>query len=472
VSREELRNLVDIYGEWGKAPTSPSQVVHLGPAAIRGLGEEFFTESDTCVLTGENFMVRNIIQKLERLLGDNNAPPDRIFELYKSLPLPRASYLPRRLFSDILHHLADVPRKTEQVMMQYLSILEDMKASQMPIKLSQWNTAIHLAGRYVGSRATMSELETSLSFWKEMETEAGIKGDKVTFSILFDIAVKAEKYILAESIHKESIRRGLELDRLSRMAQIFYFGVRRDGIGVRRAYLELVEAGEIVNTSVLTNVIAGLISAGELPAAEETFQRMKLLHAEKTGATTPPDNWHDVRQLRKILTVAGNRYRQDVDKRRTFQDASPIAPDSRTYQTFIKFHANESGNIDRLLELLEEMDTNGIRLTGPIFFWVFVGFQNHGGIRYSSWRKSRLELLWGAFLQACDERPFEIYLEHGVAIAAVWAFHKCASRERVQDVWADIRTRWKPTGRTLHLVNNILKSRLGDTTITELIQDD
>jgi hypothetical protein len=459
ISREELKKLVDVYGEWDDSPATEQP--RLEPGTIQsGLGDNYFSQSST-VRTIEDHAIQDPVKNITKLLDGQKPQAEPIFELYQSLPSPRASHLQLRYLTQILNLIAVVPRKTEVVMLRYLSILDDMKEANMPIHIHHWNTAIHLAGRHLGKYA-ISDVQSSISIWKEMESLTPIRGDHVTFNILFDVAVKGEKYQLAEMIHKEAVKRGLKFDRLSHMAQIFYNGVRRDGSGVRKAYMQLVEAGEIVDTAVLTNVLTGLIKAGELPAAEETFQRMKTMHAKKAGATSSPHSWHERRELRRILTHAGEKYRDDAENRRLFQDAAPIAPDWRTYKPFVQHHADVSGNFDRVMALLEEMDLNGIRLTGPIFFWVFAGFQKYGGVRYSSWRAARLELVWGLFLKCCDEHPDDVWLDHGVATLAVWAFHKCVGRDRAQEVWVDIRNRWAPTNRSLHLVNNILRSRPGE----------
>jgi hypothetical protein len=459
LSREELKSLVDIYGEWDDSPAIEAPLV--GLEAIHGGLEYDYSSQSSTVRAIDDHAIRNPVQDIMKLLDGQKTPVEPILELYQSLPSPRASHLKLRYLTQLLNRIAVVPRKTELVMLRYLSILDDMKEANLPIHVHHWNTAIHLAGRHLG-RQSGPDVESAISIWKDMESMTPNRGDHVTFNILFDVAVKGEKFVLAEMIHKEAVKRGLKFDRLSHMAQIFYHGVRRDGSGVRKAYMQMVEAGEIIDTAVLTNVLTGLIKAGELPAAEETFQRMKRMHAKKAGATGSPHSWHERRELRRILTHAGEKYRDDAENRRLFQDAAPIAPDWRTYKPFVKHHADVSGNFDRVMALLEEMDLNGIRLTGPIFFWVFAGFQKFGGVRYSSWRAARLELVWGLFLKCCDDHPDDVWLDHGVVTSAVWAFHKCVGRDRAQEVWVDIRNRWAPTSKSLHLVNNILRSRSGE----------
>jgi len=301
------------------------------------------------------------------------------------------------------------------------------------------------------------DVESSISIWRDMEKNAGVKGDHVTFSILFDLAVKSEQWVLAEMIEKETRERGLMFDRISFMAKIYFHGVRGDGSGVRRAYSDLVEAGEIVDTFVLTNVITSLINAGELHAAEMTFKRMKQLHASKTGATLPPDDWYEERALQDILRDAAGRFRSDTEGRLNFQEASPIAPNWRTYRAFIRHHTDDSGNYDEMVKLVEDMQQYGIRLNGQIYYCIFHGFLKHGGMRYSRWRLNLLEGFWERFLRGCAEYPSEFFFGHGLALVMIKAFAKCSDKQRASEVWTDLRGRWNPPDKTLRAVNDVLE---------------
>jgi hypothetical protein len=465
ISKEELRNLVDIYGEFKRQLGVPEPEVKLydelepmpGPEAVHaGIDDAFyFTHNDTRVELNHNIVTENLVHELKVLLNNRDNPPEKIFKVYRELPAPRVNFLPEKLLHRLLWHIGIVKRKDESVMLRYLSVIDDMKDAGRPISLRDWNTAIFLAGSCMG-RITADDVESSLSIWRDMEKNAGVQGDHVTFSILFDLAVKSQQYALAEMIEKETRERGLQFDRISLMAKIYFHGIRGDGIGVRRAYSDLVEAGEIVDTFVLTNVISSLINAGELPAAEMTFDRMKRLHASKQGATLPPDDWYEERALQDILRDAAARYRTDTEGRLNFQEASPIAPNWRTYRAFIRHHTDHSGNYDEVVKLVEDMQQYGIRLNGPIYYCIFHGFLKHGGIRYSRWRLTLLDGFWERFLKGCEESPTEFFLGHGLALVLIKAFAKCAGKQRASEVWTDLRSRWNPPDKTLRAVNDVL----------------
>ncbi|QDS76614.1 hypothetical protein FKW77_007764 [Venturia effusa] len=468
LSREELRDLVDIYGEFKRRfkeeqqeqeeepsdaePTPPLETVHPGIKDVF-----YFTDNEARVGLHQNMAIENLVHELKVHLDDRKTALDVVWEAYHKLPAPRANYLSLQMLGRLLWHMGVVKNLDETVIYRYMSIIEDMTAAKRKVSVKDWNTAISLVGRSMG-KITAENVENSIKLWKDMEKDAGTLGDHVTFSILFDLAVKSEQYVLAEMIEKEARARGLKFDRVSLMGQIYYQGVRGDGIGVRRAYSDLVDAGEIVDTFVLTNVITSLINAGELPAAEMTFARMKRLHASKQGATLPPDDWYEERALQDILRDAADRFRTDVDGRLNFQEASPIAPNWRTYRAFIQYHTNFSGNYDQVVRLVEDMQQYGIRMNGPIYYCIFHGFMKHGGIRYTRWRLTLLEGFWERYLRGVRDDPEEFFFGHGLALMVIKAFAKCAGRQRASEIWTDLRNQWHPPDKTLRAVNDILEN--------------
>lgn len=466
LSREELRSLVDIYGEFkrqfkeSEPEVEPSDEEILpGPEAVHpGIKDTFyFTRNNARVGLNHNMAIENLVHELKVRLDNRSTPTDVVWQAYRELPAPRAKYLPLKLLGRLLWHIGIVKRADETDMLRYMSIIDDMKEAGRHISVRDWNTAISLIGRCMGT-ITADSVESSIHLWREMEKNAGIMGDHTTFSILFDLAVKSGQFVLAEMIEKEAQERSLKFDRVSLMAKIYYYGIRGDGIGVRRAYSDLVDAGEIVDTFVLTNVITSLINAGELPAAEMTFERMKRLHASTRGATLPPDDWYEERALQDILRDAADRFRKDIDGRRTFQDASPIAPNWRTYRAFIRYHTDYSGDYDEVVKLVEDMQHYGIRLNGPIYYCIFHGFLKHGGVRYSRWRSKLLEGFWERFLRGCHDSPKEFFHGHGLAVLVIKAFANCAGKQRASEIWTDLRGRWDPPDKTLRAVNDILEN--------------
>jgi pentatricopeptide repeat protein len=403
---------------------------------------------------------KQLIVQLEDMLQDERTPPDDIFELYKLLPFPGVVYLNMGTIRDMLHHLSVVEVKDERSMQRYLSVLDDMKIANIHISSGEWTSAIAFAGQFM-RKISADEVESALHIWKEMEQKAGIKGTHVTFHVLFYVALRAEKYSLAEMFLKEMETRKLSFHRHFRTSVIYYWGVRQNGNKVREAYQDLVQAGDIVDTVVMNAVIAALIRAGEPAAAEHVFHRMKRLYAEKTRPNTQPTDWREARKLGLRLTKAGQRYRLygETDHRSELQDLASIAPDSRTYSLIIRHYAVGAGNIDRVLELLSEMKSNNIPLHGSIFVVLFQGFASFGGVRYSSWTLYHLERFWAQYLELVQfqmmrsqlgpgnqlDDELRLYFSPTAVIAALRAFKKVGSPERTIRAWQEVRRVWEPT---------------------------
>lgn len=424
-------------------------------------------------LPGDALQYTIQIQHVIELLENQETPHDDLFEAYQALPDPRISYLDDVYIRKIMHHFSVVEFRTEQSMLRYLSLVDDLTAANIPMTTGEWNSAISFAGRWL-RRVSDVQVETATQIWLRMEREAGVKSDNITFNILFDVAAKAGKFALAEMIMKEMITRGLPANRYFRTNKIYYYGIKRDGAAVRRAYKDLVDAGEFVDTTVLNCVIASLIRAGEASAAEHIFERMKSIDAEKTGSKPVTKGWRKHRELGRVLDRAARLIRKRPEKKSTVQEAvqeaTPIKPNMHTYRLLIRYHAQESGNIDRVTDLLDEMHDMRIDIHGSVFFQLFKGFQLHGGVRYSSWTRARLDKLWAVFLEfvkrsnqrnqespaVLDEEDKGCYYDAPVVIIVLQAYNRVSGKETAMAVWEEILDKWKPEGRALDAVNGAL----------------
>ncbi|KAF2085988.1 hypothetical protein K490DRAFT_23661, partial [Saccharata proteae CBS 121410] len=396
----------------------------------------------------EELEIRAKIGELEKFLSMEEPQHEVIFEVYKSLPLPRVAYLPYHSIRKLTNVMAVVQYKRYDAMLRYLSIMDDMKAANIPIALADWTTAVNFAGSCF-RQVTRAEVESALYVWREMEEEAGVKASNVTFNILFHLAWKAGKYALVEMLLKEMKKRNLTYDRYFRTDYIVYQGIRGNGDGVRQAYKDLVDSGEIVDTAVMNAVLTALISAGEATGAEQVFLRMKALAATRLQSITLPSpqpyNWRQMRDLGITLNRAAIAHRHDPEKRKDLQERAPIAPDVATYKILVDYHAQMAGNLDRVTELLAEMDrVYNLPIQGSFFFRLILGFSLHGGVRYTSWTLPRLEIIWSAFLLALDRGTEGFFLARPLVDTAVCAFAKCAGKERTMQAWEDVRVRWEP----------------------------
>lgn len=306
-------------------------------------------------------------------------------------------------------------------MERYFTLLNDCVAENVELKYWMWTSAVVFAGKWVRNTTT-AQVKGAIETWMRME-DHGHQANVMTFSVLFQIAVRAGRFALADAIFNELKARDLELDRFFRINVIYYAGERQDGDGVRQAFRDLVNAGEIVDTSVMNCVITALLRAGEFAPAEHVFYRMKSLHEQKFGIEAPRE-WQNKKQLAKLLNRTGQDLRREkeaheasffgaafssIDKREKIQNASPIAPDERTYQILIKHHVYTSGELDKVKTYLAEMRAQEMRIHGSVYVHILRGFQAHGGFQSSLWDRNSLEEIWKEIL--AEMKPFESAIE-------------------------------------------------------------
>jgi pentatricopeptide repeat protein len=454
-AKEELEALVDYYGI--KIDTRPEEDApdDEGPL-IWNVGDAH-----------EPWPLRNLadavhIRKLKKLLEDDEATHDKVFGTYKRLPSPGVVYLDIDTVRALLRHLSIVERPSPLAMQRFLSILDDMKNAHIHISRAEWTSAIYLTGRAMGT-VSGDDLQAALNMWRDMERRAGVKGGFVTLNVLFDLAVKAEKFQLAETFFQLVKERKLQLHRHFRISMIYYYGMLQNGNAVRRAYQDLVNAGDIVDTVVLNSVIAALIRAGEPSAAEHIFERMKRLHATRSvpapGHQFFNRTWRDRRSVGLHLTHEGRKFKKtgDAEALKQLQDYAPVAPNSRTYALLIRHEAATAGNIDRVYDLMQEMRYNSVPLEGTIFIAIFHGFKHFGGVRYSSWTRDKLEKIWTQYLKALHDGLERTWISTMAVVAALNAFAKCTDPDRTFQAWEEIRKVWEPNEEELENVMKCLR---------------
>lgn len=352
--------------------------------------------------------------------------PRRLFQLYQKFPKPGVAYLPSAAIRLFLYRMStNTDKRSEANMVRYLSIIDDMQLANLPIAISEWSSAIYLAGRAFW-QVTQFDLGRSIEMWKRMEHDAGVQASNVTFNILFDISVKAKKFLFAERVLKEMLHRGLHLNRLGRVSFIWYQGWLGDGDAVRRAYRDLVDAGEIVDTLVLNCVMVSLIRAQEPAAAEQIYERMKALQEDvrrylnrkqaldsvqgevdelPSVVQYPPPGPGTIGQeyasnhLGRVLLRASKLAMKMPELHKKLQDSMPMTPDDATFRILIDHYAINSGDLNRLSVLLNDMTDLGISMSSLYFRLVFKGFYIHGGSKYSSWTPRKLDIVWQACLK-------------------------------------------------------------------------
>jgi pentatricopeptide repeat protein len=471
LTKEDFKQLVDYYDADSPGDTLlkaiPAQT-SLPPGDESHSATEDDVEDEARIHTwpAADDNVKWCLEHLEHVLEDEMSAHEIVFEQYRALPAPRITYLYPKTRHRLLHHLSVVEHRNEASMLRFLSVVDDMKAVGIPLNRSEWASAIAFAGRYVG-RITDTEVESALYLWQEMEHEAKVKSDSATFNILFDIATKAGKFALAELIMKEMHGRKLSFSRFNYVTTMFYYGLKGDGNSVRNTYRQLVDAGEIVDTVVLNCVMSSLLRVGEPNAAEHIYERMKSMHAASSGRKLPPPNWRKKRDLRRALVHAARRAKNKPELLQQIQNHTPIAPNLQTYKILISHHAIHTGELDIVVKLIKDMAHFHVAMHGAIFLSLFRGFALRGGMRYTSWTVERLESVYAALHSALDDTTTEIYLGKWMVLRVLEAHAKCSGKERLLEVWEELKSKWDSTQDELEFINGCLRNLLASNSPLE-----
>lgn len=447
--------------------------------------------------------LRALHNLLQSRLG--TVPHKALWQAWGKLLTPRAKYVPDSDMKKFFRHLSWVEfRSSREAMKRFFALIDECMDEGVRLNQGAWTSAMAYAGKWVRN-VSSEEIKAAIETWMRMEQE-GHRANHYTFHVLTDVAIRAGRFALVDTLFAEMKARKIPVNRHFRTTLIYYAGKRGDSNAVRQAFQELVDAGEIVDTLVMNVVIQSLLRAGEPAAAESTFLRMKALHQEKYGALRPSD-WRERRLLDQFLDKSGAMLRKRKeqhqqsffgapfsvdDKREEIQGVTPIAPDADTYSILIKYHARTTGDLYKIRKLLEESRSLGHHIYGGVYFNILRGFVHHGGYRHSAWNRTSLEELWKEILAECtvssllplatvpvdeehyafdalgpipvepttqdsntrfDENEAElmeetpemmrsVYFTRTVAYDVLHAFYKCTGPRRVSQVWQEILARW------------------------------
>ncbi|KAH6896578.1 hypothetical protein B0T10DRAFT_395966 [Thelonectria olida] len=376
---------------------------------------------------------------LRRLRYPTRSRLGPVYHLYMQLPEPRMLHLEWHWKDRLLKIMGTPSKRNPEAMLRYFALIRDAKDAGLTIRRSHWNLALAFATKYA-SHNTSDEVETALRLWKEMERGAGIKGNDVTFNVLFDIAIKVGNFPLGDMIYKEMEARGVQFNRYHHVSVIHYFGLKLDSGGIRAAYRAMVEAGEMVDTVALNCVISGLLRCGEEPAAEETYQRMKNGHAK--AAEIPDRNYMTDKVVSRVLMLFAKVGKEHPELQKTLQNNVDLTPNLRTYRLFIDHYSLRVGDLTKVAQYLDEMKYLKVPIHPTIFLGLFKGFYLHGGFAGSAWSEQRLEGVLKALYQAKDEGGQAFLIDRWVAIWALRAIQKCSTGDAVIRAYQDLAARW------------------------------
>lgn len=362
----------------------------------------------------------------------------------------------------LLHRLIVLLPKSELSMLNLMSVIHDMNLQRIPLTTSEWTSAIAFAGRWL-KHISSQNVDTALDLWRKMESQPDMSANEVTFNVLFDIAVKARKFVLADMLLREMKARNLNLTRYSHVTLIYYHGLKADSVAVRQAYHELVAAGEIVDSVVIACVIQSLLRCGEPAAAENVFTRIKRHHIKTRPYHFPqPSTRKEHRNLGKILQETIANPRQTTTSIRDLQAKTPCGPTIEMYRALIYYYAVKIGDMERVTSLFTEMRQYNLHIHGELFIHLFRGFINHGGLLYGAWTASRLDSVFVAFLNAIDAQSEEkpaphVYLSKSAVTICICAYFRCTNHAQTKEIWiTELLQRWKPSHDEKHDIETLI----------------
>ncbi|KAJ5143948.1 uncharacterized protein N7515_002735 [Penicillium bovifimosum] len=368
--------------------------------------------------TSRDQMEIHSVEKLVTTLWEQPTPSTQyLFRLYRDLPAPGVALLSQRTRGALLRLFAH-PRDRRWVdARRYLALVDDMVTAHLPVSRSLWSSAIHLAGRANG-KVLKRDLLRAVGMWQKMEHVAGVKADEVVFNILFDIAIKAGAFKVADRLEEEMTERGLSFSRCGKVSKIYYHGMLRDAEGIREAFDEFVESGEIVDTVVMNCLIASFLRAGETQTAEQLYARMLEKQSSKNKRLSHPEDScqfhiggsnlsYDMPEYRERSRKLGRVLKKSTALKEKFpayhralQDSLSMTPDTRTFYLFLRHYAHNTGQLDSFIAVMHDMErTFAVPPRAIIYLFLFEGFALHGR-KKKQWSPENLRLTWHAYIRA------------------------------------------------------------------------
>jgi pentatricopeptide repeat protein len=382
------------------------------------------------------------LRRFKRHLADPKCSHETLYRSYRALPTPQILHLQLHHVNAFVARMMTVPQRTEPAMLRYLAVLDDLRAAALPITRAEYNAAISFVARSFDS-VSLDEAKSAIHLWKKSEGLAGVASDITTFNILLDMASKSDTPVLVEWILREIESRGMAPDRFTHTTLITYHGLRGDGEGVRLAYRELVDAGEIVDTVVLNAVMAAFLRAGQPQSADYIYENMKraTLDPPHPLPQAGPGDWVGKRKWAKVLKAVAERRRRIIGGYMKDFNAS-LAPDVYTFNMVV-LQSAKTGDYERAMALFREMDLLGVRANETIFVALLKGFYWYGGMSHTPWTPERLEEV----VALAFDKKRNILMEKSLA---KWILMSTArvynSKELVLKIWPKITKRWVRQG--------------------------
>ncbi|RAL09014.1 pentatricopeptide repeat protein [Aspergillus homomorphus CBS 101889] len=373
----------------------------------------------TNAATSRDAVEYDTVTRLRDALWDEGKSNQYVFRLYRDLPSPGVAYLSKACRGALLRRFATPENRRWVEARRFIALLDDMVDAKLSVSRALWTSAIHLAGRASG-RVFKRDLARSIGLWQKMEHWGGVKADGVVFTILFDIAIKASQFTVADQLIAEMEERGLQFGRTGKVSNIYRYGQQQNVNGIRQAFNDFISSGEIVDTAVLNCLMASFISAGDVEAAEAIYAQMLKNQAAAPNTRAIRGNLTTSfvryrtrsRKLNRLLEVSAPLKDHLPDHYRTLQEAFALTPDTRTFRILLSLYAHKIGDIEALMSIISDMEKLfPVPPRGLIYIFLFEGFALHGR-RREGWTADKLRVAWRTYLRALYESKARVEQEY------------------------------------------------------------
>ncbi|KAJ5763815.1 hypothetical protein N7533_002496 [Penicillium manginii] len=356
----------------------------------------------------------SVAELIEAVHSNPKNTSQYLFSLYRNIPSPGVEKLPSRTRGALLRQMANPPNRRPVDVRRYLALVDDMIACNIPMSRSLWTTAISFAGRRSGKgRTKKRNIVRAIGLWQQMEHHANIEADEVVFNVLYDSAIKAGAFSIAERLEQEMIKREIPSTRYSLIPKLYYHAERQDLEGISRTFDDFVQSGNIVDTVILNGLLSAFLKAGDTETAEGIYERMLLAQNTRKNTSLPADiTGHSLstrfeiyrsttKRLGRLLKLSDALKDHLPNHYRAFQESLPLTPDTRTFHILLRHYAITTGRFDKVLYIIRDMENT---FKSPprhmIYSTLFEGFSIHGKTKKQTWTANRLWLLWHSYVWA------------------------------------------------------------------------
>ncbi|KAJ5113373.1 hypothetical protein N7456_001907 [Penicillium angulare] len=374
--------------------------------------------------TRDAIEIASVAALVEALPSRKQFSAQQLFNLYRQMPTPGVAYLSKLSRGTLLRRLAMPPNQRWSDSRRYLALVNDMIAAGLPMSLSMWTSAIHMAGQSNNGKVSKRRLIQAIGLWQHMEHFAGIRADNVVFTTLFDTAIKAGQFVVASRLEDEMHKRGKKFGREGLVSKILYYGIQKDSDGISATFETFIQSGELVDTVVLNALIGSYLRAGEVETAEHLYKRMMHVQTSRYGGSlksnprfsnqpslrTDFSSYRaETKTLGRLLKMAPRLKKNSLKDHTALQNSLPMTPDTRTFYILLRYYARETGDLDMFMSILRDMErTFEVPPRHVVYLFLFEGFAAHGR-RKKAWSVERLRRTWLGFIDAVRDSRARVF---------------------------------------------------------------